>query len=216
MKDRTSPTDRELAELAAQGRRALQDVDDAALERIWANVRAEVDTPSGAAVPAPRRSREPPARQRRSRPASRVPSWMASAVAAAIVLVVGVGLGLALGGDDGPDRPVAIASVALAPLPGADAEPVVAMLREGSGTRTVEVDLSGLPEPDGFHEVWLLAPDVSALVSLGPARPDGVYVIPDGIDLVDLPVVDVSVEPDDGDPTHSGQSVLRGEVTLTG
>ncbi len=53
---------------------------------------------------------------------------------------------------------------------------------------------------------------VTRLVSLGPLRPDGTYDLPDTIDPRDFPVVDVSVEPVDGDPTHSGDSRLRGTL----
>ena len=34
--------------------------------------------------------------------------------------------------------------------------------------------------------------------------------LPEGIDLAEHPIVDVSVEPLDGDPTNSGVSVARG------
>jgi len=56
--------------------------------------------------------------------------------------------------------------------------------------------------------------DVTRLVSLGPVRADGTYDLPPGLDPAQFPVVDVSVEPLDGDPTHSGDSVLRGELAL--
>jgi hypothetical protein len=45
-------------------------------------------------------------------------------------------------------------------------------------------------------------------------RPDATYAVPGGIDYRNFPIVDVSVEPPDGDPTHSGDSILRG--TLSG
>ncbi len=66
----------------------------------------------------------------------------------------------------------------------------------------------------GYLELWLIDPTVTRLVSLGPLRTDGIYDIPAGVDPAAFPIVDVSVEPVDGDPTHSGDSVLRGELTL--
>ncbi len=42
---------------------------------------------------------------------------------------------------------------------------------------------------------------------------DGTFEVPDDVDLDRFDVVDVSVEPDDGDPTHSGASILRGDLT---
>ena len=59
-----------------------------------------------------------------------------------------------------------------------------------------------------------LVSSTTTLVSLGPLRPDGIYDIPPGVDPSRFPIVDVSVEPVDGDPTHSGDSVLRGELPL--
>jgi hypothetical protein len=53
---------------------------------------------------------------------------------------------------------------------------------------------------------------VSKLVSLGPLRPDGVYDLPAGLEPEQFPIVDVSLEPIDGDPTHSGDSLLRGQL----
>jgi hypothetical protein len=76
------------------------------------------------------------------------------------------------------------------------------------------VETTGLDPGDGFLEVWVIDAEVTKLVSLGPSRPDGTYDLPPGLDPEDFPVVDVSVEPLDGDPAHSGDSVLRGELTF--
>lgn len=65
----------------------------------------------------------------------------------------------------------------------------------------------------GHREVWLLAPDASSMVSLGAMEGvDGAFRVPDDVDLSALPVVDISSEPDDGDPAHSGDSILRGRL----
>ena len=56
-------------------------------------------------------------------------------------------------------------------------------------------------------------PDVTQLVSLGVLEGDsGTFAIPAGLELDELPVVDVSLEPFDGDPAHSGDSVVRGTL----
>ena len=57
-------------------------------------------------------------------------------------------------------------------------------------------------------------PEVQRLVSLGPVRADGTYDLPAGLDPAAFPIVDVSGERIDGDPTHSGDSVLRGQLTF--
>ena len=38
------------------------------------------------------------------------------------------------------------------------------------------------------------------------------FAIPAGVDVGDFPIVDVSLEPFDGDPTHSGDSIVRGQI----
>ncbi len=66
--------------------------------------------------------------------------------------------------------------------------------------------------PTGFHEVWLLDADATKLVSLGalPSGSVGTFTVPPGVSVADFPVVDVSLEPYDGDPGHSHDSLLRG------
>ena len=75
------------------------------------------------------------------------------------------------------------------------------------------VAIVGDVSPD-FVEVWVIDTEVSQLVSLGPIRADGTYDLPAGIDPSAFPIVDVSIEPLDGDPRHSGNSVLRGQLTF--
>jgi len=79
----------------------------------------------------------------------------------------------------------------------------------------VRVELSADAAPDTFREVWLITADASALVSLGVL--DGrqqTFAIPADVDLKDYVLVDVSQEPVDGDPNHSGDSIVRGELTF--
>jgi anti-sigma-K factor RskA len=132
----------------------------------------------------------------------------ALAAAAAIVLVaLGAAGALLVGGDDGgTGREVVLAPVGDGPR-GARAD---ARLERAAMHLTV----SGLPRvaAGGFYEVWMLR-DPSHLVAVGSFR-----VGADGRARIDLPVaasprrfpvLDISREPDDGDPAHSGHSVLR-------
>ena len=71
----------------------------------------------------------------------------------------------------------------------------------------------GAPTGEGFREVWLLKPDVSGLVSLGTLDgTSGRFDLPDGLDLSQYSVVDVSEEQFDGNPSHSGDSIVRGPL----
>ena len=58
--------------------------------------------------------------------------------------------------------------------------------------------------------MWLIDSQVKGMISLGPYHGNGNYLIPSGVDPADYPIVDVSIEPSDGVPTHSGVSIVRG------
>ncbi|HEX5947716.1 MAG TPA: anti-sigma factor [Acidimicrobiales bacterium] len=152
-------------------------------------------TPPDVTAPVPLRPRRP------------VVPWLVGAAAAAVLLVVGV----AVLGDDSPSQQV-VASVDLDRL--GDAGSGAAELLEEDGRYRLQVDTADLDPGDGFLEVWVIDSEVSKLVSLGPVRPDGTYDLPPDLDPRQFPVVDVSVEPLDGDPAHSGDSVLRGQLTF--
>lgn len=72
----------------------------------------------------------------------------------------------------------------------------------------------GWPALEGsYYEIWLIDSDVVGMVPLGVVRPGSqTFELPADLELGDFPIVDVSVEPLDGDPTHSGVSVARGEL----
>jgi anti-sigma-K factor RskA len=144
-----------------------------------------------------------PLRPRRSR--------LLLAAAAALVVGVGVGAGaVALGSRD--DDGLAVAATALDPLEDSGASGEARVLERDDGTRTLRLDLTAADLEDGFYEVWLIDEAVEDMYSLGVVQGGGEVTleVPPGVDLGEFPVVDVSVEPLDGDPTHSGVSVARG------
>lgn len=130
------------------------------------------------------------------------------AVAAAAVVAL-VGLSALTTRDDAKTTFVAEATNATLPEP-----------YDGSATASItngalEISFSAsLPDEEPL-ELWLIKPDLSAMVSLGLLDDQGSYEIPAGIDPSEYSLVDVSVEPDDGDPTHSRRSILRGELQAT-
>ncbi len=134
-------------------------------------------------------------------------------VAAATGLAVG-GVGGALvagaGSQDGPEG-VVVAQGQLEPLPGWDAGGAAVVEKTPDGTRELVVTLEGGEDLEGYREVWLIDREVSRLVSLGILEGgEGRFVVPASLDLSEFPVVDVSDEPYDGDPSHSGDSIIRG------
>lgn len=164
------------------------------------------ETPDAAASDdAPVASVTPLASRRRVRRA-----WLA--VAAAAGLVVG-GAGASAWWQTRTDRSTLLASAVLEPLPGWSESGTAQVRTAADGSRTLVVDLDDAPGADGFLEVWLLKPDVSGLVSLGTLDgTTGEFALPAGLDLAEFPVVDVSDEPLDGEPAHSGVSVVRGAL----
>jgi anti-sigma-K factor RskA len=137
----------------------------------------------------------------------RIRSGVWFAVAAALILaVVGVAV-LAVASSDSPEV-VATSDLVAVDAPGSGRAEVV----DRGGSYQLELETSGIEAGDGFLEVWMIDESTTRLVSLGPLRADGVYEIPAGVDPRRFPVVDVSIEPADGDPAHSGTSAVRGEL----
>lgn len=132
-----------------------------------------------------------------------------AAVAAALLVAILVGSLLVITNRGGPD----VVAVATLDQLGTQGSGSVELVDDGGRLR-LRVDTADLDPGDGFLELWVIDPDVSQLVSLGPLRSDGIHELPAGLDPADFPIVDISVEPLDGDPTHSGDSVLRGQLDL--
>ena len=133
-------------------------------------------------------------------------------VAASVVIgaVVGAGAVVVLNDSDGVE---AVETIALDPLDDNDATGQAEVLVRDDGSRALEVQLTAPALDDGFYEVWLIEPSIVDMVSLGIARSGTqTFELPADLDLGEFPIVDVSVEPLDGDPLHSGVSVARGQL----
>jgi len=175
----------------------------AAATGITASPRAEA--PAVVSVPAASEAQVLPFRSRR-RPLLMV----AAAVVAGAVL--GAGAVAVLRGDD-EDGGETVEAVALDPLADNDASGRATIVVRDDGSRVLEVDLEASPLDDSYYEIWLIDQDVVGMVPLGVVRPGKQTVeLPADLDVAAFPIVDVSVEPLDGDPTHSGVSVARGEL----
>ncbi|MFI2104391.1 anti-sigma factor domain-containing protein [Isoptericola sp. NPDC019693] len=141
-------------------------------------------------------------------------AWWPVLVAACTALVLGVAGGVLWERRTLEPAETTVASTVLDPLPdwaGSSGEAVLQTTADGRRQILVTVDA---PAPAGtYREVWLLKPDVSGLVSLGVLEDDqGRFDVPEGLDLAAYSVVDVSEEHLDGDPAHSGDSVVRGSL----
>jgi hypothetical protein len=153
----------------------------------------------------------------RELPRRRVPvAWIGAAAAAGLVLGGAAGALWASSRPEPPGpAPSVLAQAPLDPLPGWEASGSAVLEENEDGRRVVVVDVEAPPGAEGYREVWLIAPDLSGMVSLGPLEgPQGRFVVPDGLDVSSYPVVDVSEEPFDGDATHSGDSIVRGTLDI--
>jgi hypothetical protein len=141
------------------------------------------------------------------------------AVAALVVgLVAGTGVGVWWQSAQGPSAGIAVAGAELDPFPDWQASrgsAVVKVLADGTRQVVVDVETAGEPGPADApqREVWLISADGTSLVSIGFLDgAEGTFELPPGVDIADYPLVDVSAEPDDGVETHSGNSIVRGEL----
>ncbi|POH69241.1 MULTISPECIES: anti-sigma factor domain-containing protein [Cryobacterium] len=142
--------------------------------------------------------------------------WLPVAAAACAVGIVGgiVG-GVWWQSTREPAAETVLAQAQLDALPGWTASGSASVEESADGRREVVVDLADDAGNEGLREVWLLTADATGLVSVGLLDgATGRFSLPADLDLAEFPVVDVSAEPADGNPAHSGDSIVRG--TLTG
>jgi hypothetical protein len=137
------------------------------------------------------------------------------ALAAVAVLVAGAGLGVWVFAQR--TSPTEVAEAWLTAFPAhAGAQGSAQVEQNPDGAVSVRVEVSADVPADSAREVWLLTADATNLVSLGVLDgQSGTFAVPAGIDVREYLVVDVSQEPSDGDPAHSGDSIVRGELRFS-
>jgi anti-sigma-K factor RskA len=190
----------ELREIAELSRSARSDVLSPTPPRIWDRITAELEL---GGEPASREARRTTAGPRR---------WMLAA-AAAVGLIAGV-LGTWLVTETTRDEtPPPVATTRLEPLAGKSGGGSAEIMQTPNGPE-LRVGSEGLQAADGFYEVWLINSDAQRMVSLGvlDARGGGTFPIPADAVAQGYRIVDVSLEPYDGNPVHSQDSVIRGNL----
>jgi len=157
-------------------------------------------------------ARPAPARRRRRLPALTLRPAVATGLAA-LLLAVGIATGALFSGGSSDSRG-GTTDLVLERIDDGPAGAHGDVLLAGDRAQAT-VDVSGLDPSDSgnFYELWLLDDD-GRMISLGSFR-----VGADGHAAVELPIpvspsryqyFDLSLQEDNGDPTHSGVSVLRG------
>lgn len=176
--------------------------------RVWESITRELAAAPAAPAAVPEPEPAPVVRLRRR--------WMVPLLAAAAVVVLVGGVAVSWWALR-PAPAAVIASATLDPFPAWVGSGGSAVVEERSdGSRVIDVSLDAPDPGDGFREAWLIDAAGEQLVSLGVVDGShGRFVIPAGLDLTDYRLVDVSEEPFDGDPAHSGDSIVRGKLSPT-
>ncbi|WP_341952248.1 anti-sigma factor [Salinibacterium sp. TMP30] len=141
--------------------------------------------------------------------------WVAAlAAAASLALVAAAGSAIWLTFQPA-DQPTILASATLDAFPNwADSTGEARLERRPDGTRVIDVNFDAPATAGGYREVWLITSDATALVSLGIVEgTSGQFTVPDGLDIDSYDLVDISEEQFDGDPAHSGDSIVRGQLS---
>ena len=139
--------------------------------------------------------------------------WASAAAAVLLVAVLGVGLLRSLTGD--PSAAVPLTATALAPKAGGEAR-----VGEVGRNLRVELEVWGMPalEEGEYYEMWYYAEN-GGRISCGTFR-----VGPEGRATVSLsapasaasyPEIEITREPNDGDPGASDEEVLEGSLEST-
>ena len=208
-------------------------------ERVWQSISAELglpaDPPTGQLTPRPAFSPRPAGR-------SRLLLTAAAVVLLAAGVFIGVftrGSGgqatttppttppttsittvtatVSITPSTGPGPVSAVATLKIVPGgPGTGSEYGSAHLITATSGPQLTVQASGLPAIAGNYEVWLFGP-TGRMVDMGALSPDGpsstgTFAVPHGIDPAEYATIDISVQQPDGNPAHSGKSVLRGRL----
>ncbi|MDJ0769246.1 MAG: anti-sigma factor [Ilumatobacter sp.] len=147
--------------------------------------------------------------------------WMRPvlAVAAAAAIVV-VGAAVVFTGDDAEVLAAADLTYDAAAFdPLGEGASATAELVEGDDGFEIVLTDSSLPSDlaeNADLELWLIEADADGnlvdVASVALVEGAGSYAVPASIDVDTHRIVDISVEPRDGDDAHSGRSILRGTL----
>jgi anti-sigma-K factor RskA len=206
----------ELAQLSriAELSRRPEELAQVPADAIWRSIQSQLASPAPApartevaaeAAPSPPPLSEPPRRTPRRR------SWLLAAVAAVVGLIIGVGVTtVAI-----RDRVEVTSSIALEALPGQAGHGTAELVRD-QGRPELRVQIDAPLTPDRYREVWLINTDGQRMYPLGVLPNDGraSYPLPPALaeQLQGFTIVDVSIEPYDGNPAHSRESQVRGTL----
>jgi anti-sigma-K factor RskA len=183
-------------------------------DAIWRSVQSEL----ASQAPAPARTEAAPELQSSQPTVTELPrrtprprSWLLVAAAAVLGLIIGAGITTVAVRD----RVEVTSSTALEALPGQTGQGTAELVSD-RGRPELRVQIDAPRTPDRYREVWLINTDGQRMYPLGVLPDDGraTYPLPPALagQLQGFTIVDVSIEPYDGDPAHSRESQVRGTL----
>ena len=187
--------------------------------RVWERIAAHVAVDEPAVVPGPSPlplhavdgpAPAPPLKAGRTRPGRRT-----VLLAAAVGLVVGIGSTVAVNQTN--SRSEVVSSTPLVALPGQNGSGTAELVRR-RGVTELHVQVKASSPDQAYRELWLINTDGKRMYSVGVLPPSGAgtYPIPPQLSggLSGFTIVDVSIEPYDGNAEHSHNSLVRGSLPL--
>jgi anti-sigma-K factor RskA len=199
-----------IAELSRQPEELVQVPADAIWRSIQGQLASQAPAPATtevAAEPSPSSPTVTDLPRRTARPRS----WLLVAAAAVVGLIIGVGV-TTVAVREGVE---VTSSTALEALPGQTGQGTAELVSD-RGRPELRVQIDAPPTPDRYREVWLINTDGQRMYTLGVLPDDGraSYPLPPELagQLQGFTIVDVSIEPYDGNPAHSRESQVRGTL----
>ena len=199
-----------IAELSRQPEQLVPVPADAIWRSIQGQLASQEPAPARTEVaaeppPTPPSVRELPRRTPRPR------SWFLAAAAAAVGLIIGIGVTTVAVRD----QVEVTSTTALEALPGQTGQGTAEIVRD-QGRPELKVQIDAPLTPDRYREVWLINTDGQRMYPIGVLPDDGkaTYPLPPALaeQLQGFTIVDVSIEPYDGNPAHSRESQVRGTL----
>jgi hypothetical protein len=179
-------------------------------EAMWQSIQVQLASQTPATTEAaPEPAPSSPTVTELPRRTPRPRSWLLVAAAAVVGLIIGVGVTTVAVRD----RVEVTSSTALEALPGQTGQGTAELVSD-RGRPELRVQIDAPPTPDRYREVWLINTDGQRMYTLGVLPDDGTASYPPELagQLQGFTIVDVSIEPYDGNPAHSRESQVRGSL----
>lgn len=139
--------------------------------------------------------------------------WLLRSLAAAVVGVL-IGVVGTVTVTETTQQAHVLARTALQPLPGKSGTGSAEMVKINDRP-FLRITVAGLGAGAGYHELWLINTDGKKMVSLGVLTGGNTetFALPAGLSP-SYRIVDISLEPENGNPQHSGDSLTRGTLPI--